>query len=57
MLPTHQINITLVTSQIERVKALICFVTLTPAIFEIEIEAIPIKVKYCNTFDKDTYFT
>ena len=57
MLPTHHIKITLVTSQIERVRALICLVTLTPAMLDIEIEAIPIKVKYCNTLDKDTYFT
>ena len=45
IVPTVQIIITLLTSQMALVKALMCFVTLTPATFDKEMEKIPIVTK------------
>ncbi len=42
---------TLVTSQIDLVSALICLVTFTPATFESEIEKIPTSAKTMRTGD------
>ena len=55
MVPTVHIMITLVTSQMALVNALICFVTLTPATFDNDIENIPIKANITNILELNIY--